>query len=86
MLKCEVLDNIESGIKFEDIEVGETFVIDEVGMKWIGMKVKDGASYEEGEYFILDLSDEIGRLYSDVNEYKIDRLIDLKVVEDEGDE
>lgn len=79
MLKCDVLDNIESGIKFEDIDVGETFIIDD----WIGMKVKEGASYEDGEYFIMDLSDEIGRLYSDVDEYKIDRLIDLKVVEDE---
>ena len=79
MLKCDVLEVKDSGIKFEDLDVGETFVIDD----WIGMKVKDGASYEEGEYFILDLSDEIGRLYSDVNEYKIDRLIDLKVVEDE---
>lgn len=79
MLKCEVLEMKDSGIKFDDIKVGETFVIDN---DWIGMKVKVGASYEDGEYYILDLSDEVGRLYSDLDMYyKIDRLIDLKVVE-----
>ena len=36
----------------------------------------------QNRYYILDLSDEVGRLYSDLDMYyKIDRLIDLKVVE-----
>ena len=86
MLKCEVLEVKDSEIKFEDLKSGETFIIDLCGYKFIGMKVKTGAIDEVGDYYILDLSDEIGRLYSDVELYNIVRLIDLKVVEDEGDE
>ena len=92
MLKCDVLEVKDSGIKFEDLPLGSTFVvrsgdeIQESPYEWIGMKVASAIDWEEHSYYILDLSDECGRLYSDVDMYNIVRLIDLKVVEDEGDE
>ena len=82
----------ESGIKFEDLPLGSTFVvrsgeeIQEPPYEWIGMKVASAIDWEEHSYYILDLSDECGSLYEDVDMYNIVRLIDLKVVEDEGEE
>ena len=91
MLKCDVLEVKGSGIKFENLPLGSTFVvksgyeIQESPDEWIGMKVASAINWEEHSYYILDLSDDIGRLYSDVDKYNIVRLIDLKVVEDEGE-
>ena len=42
------------------------------------MKVKEGADYEDYDEYIVDLSYDIGRLYSNVDEYSIVRLIELK--------
>lgn len=90
MLKCDVLEVKDSGIKFEDLPVGSTFVvrsgdeIQESPYEWIGMKVASAIDWEEHSYYILDLSDECGSLYEDVDMYNIVRLIDLKVVEDEN--
>ena len=86
MLKCDVLNKQNNKIKFDDLSIGETFVIDTDGCEWIGMKVKEGAEYEDYDEYIMDLSDDIGRLYSDVDMYNIVDIVDLKVVEDEGDE
>lgn len=86
MLKCDVLEIKNSGIKFEDLPLGSTFVvkkIQEPPYEWIGMKVASAIDWEEHSYYILDLSDECGSLYEDVDMYNIVRLIDLKVVEDE---
>ena len=83
MLKCDVLNKQDNSINFDDLFVGDTFVIDTDGYEWIGMKVKEGASYEDYDEYIMDMSDDIGRLYSDVDKYEIVRLTDLKVVEDE---
>lgn len=91
MLKCDVLNKTkDSVIKFEDLGVGDCFIIQggESGLcyEWIGMKVSTATDWEEDSYYIMDLSDEIGYLYADVDNYNIVKLIDLKVVEDEGDE
>lgn len=92
MLKCDVLEVKESGIKFDDLPLGSTFVvrsgeeIQEASYEWIGMKVASAIDWEEHSYYILDLSDECGSLYEDVDMCNIVRLIDLKVVEDEGEE
>ena len=86
MLKCDILNKQDNSINFDDLSVGDTFVIDTDGHKWVGMKVKEGADYEDYDEYIMDMSDDIGRLYSDVDKYDIVRLIDLKVVENEGDE
>lgn len=90
MLKCDVLEVKNSGIRFEDLQLGSIFVVrSEDGgnfYEWIGMKVASAIDWEEHSYYILDLSDECGSLYEDVDMYNIVRLIDLKVVEDEGDE
>lgn len=86
MLKCDVLNKQDNSINFDDLSTGDTFVIDSDGYEWIGMKVKEGADHEDYDEYIVDMSDDIGRLYSDVDKYNIVRLIDLKVVEDEGDE
>ena len=84
MLKCDVLEVKESGIKFEDLPLGSTFVVKSGEEEWIGMKVASAIDWEEHSYYILDLSDECGSLYEDVDMYNIVRLIDLKVVEDEN--
>ena len=93
MLKCDVLDKVkDSGIKFEDLPLGSTFVvksgeeIQEPPYEWIGMKVASAIDWEEHSYYILDLSDECGSLYEDVDMYNVVRLIDLRVIRDEGDE
>ena len=88
MLKCDVLNKTKSTkLNFEDLDLGSTFVVkggDEGNeYEWIGMKVATAIDWEEHEYYILDLSDECGSLYADVDMYNIVRLIDLKVVEDE---
>ena len=89
MLKCDVLEVKGSGIKFENLPLGSTFVVrsgDEGNFyEWIGMKVASAIDLEEHSYYILDLSDECGSLYEDVDMYNIIRLIDLKVVKDEGE-
>lgn len=88
MLKCDVLNKAKDNwIDFDNLEVGSTFVVkggDEGNeYEWIGMKVASAIDWEEHDYYILDLSDECGGLYADVDMYNIIRLIDLKVVEDE---
>ena len=86
MLKCDILNKQDNSINFDDLSVGDTFVIDTDGYEWVAMKVKEGADYEDYDEYIMDMSDDVGRLYSDVDKYDIVRLIELKVVEDEGDE
>lgn len=85
MLKCDVLDKTK--INFHDLSIGETFVIKntDANIIWIGMKVKEGAKHEFYTEYVMDLSDEIGRLYDWDDRYNIVRLIDLKVVEGEGE-
>ena len=63
-------------IDFDSLEVGETFIwCDEYSdVKYIGMKVIGSNE----EYAILDLSDEIGKYYDDVDNYRILQLIDLE--------
>ena len=84
MLKCDVLNKQDDSINFDDLSTGDTFVIDSDGYKWVGMKVKEGADHEDYDEYIMDMSDDIGRLYSDVDKYNIIRLINLKVVKYEG--
>ena len=84
MLKCDVLNKQDDSINFDDLSTGDTFVIDSDGYEWVGMKVKEGADHEDYDEYIMDMSDDIGRLYSDVDKYNIVRLINLKVVKYEG--
>ena len=84
MLKCNVLNKQDDSINFDDLSTGDTFVIDSDGYEWVGMKVKEGADHEDYDEYIMDMSDDIGRLYSDVDKYSIVRLIELKVVRYEG--
>ena len=87
MLICNVLDKVECDcIDFHSLPIGETFVLNTTEHEWIGMKVKEGAEHENYTAYVMDLSDDIGRLYEWDNRYNIVRLIDLKIVEDEGDE
>ena len=87
MLKCDVL-NKTNKIDFHSLPISSTFIIKntDANITWIGMKVKEGAYHEKYEEYVMDLSDEIGRLYKWDNRYNIVRLIDLKVVEDKGGE
>lgn len=39
MLNCDVLNKQNNKINFDDLSIGETFVIDTDGCEWIGMKV-----------------------------------------------
>ena len=85
MLKCNILNEIEHDyIDFHSLQIGETFVLNTSGYEWVGMKVKEGGDYEDYDEYIMDMSDDVGRLYSDVDKYDIIRLIELKVVEDEN--
>ena len=84
MLKCDVLNKQDNSINFDDLSVGDTFVVDTDGYEWIGMKVKEGAEHEDYTEYVMDLSDDIGRLYEWDSRNEIIRLIDLKVVEDEN--
>ena len=84
MLKCDILNKQDDSINFDDLSTGDTFVIDSDGYEWVGMKVKEGADHEDYDEYIMDMSDDIGRLYSDVDKYNIVRLINLKVVKYEG--
>ena len=88
MLKCDILlnDNRNNKINFADLPLGSTFIVNTNGLEWIGMKVATSIDWEEHDYYILDLSDECGNIYEDVGMYDIVRLINLKVVEDEGGE
>lgn len=87
MLKCNILDEIENDyIDFHSLPIGETFVLNTSEHEWVGMKVKEGADYEDYDEYIMDMSDDIGRLYEWDSRDEIIRLIDLKVVEDKGDE
>lgn len=84
MLKCNILDEIKHDyIDFHSLPIGETFVLNTSEHEWIGMKVKEGAKHEFYTEYVMDLSDDIGRLYDWDNRDNIVRLIDLKVVEDE---
>ena len=68
--------NTTNFIDFDSLEVGETFIwCDECSdRKYLGMKIES----IDNEYAILDLSDEIGKYYDDVYDYKILQLIDLE--------
>ena len=83
MLKCDVLNKQNNKINFDDLSIGETFVINTDGCEWIGMKVKEGAEHEDYDEYIMDISDEVGKLYSDVDMYNIVDIVNLKVIEDE---
>lgn len=65
-------------LKFEDLRVGETFLMEQVENgkieRWIGMKIKDFRD----NYAILDLTKDIGVYYRDVNKYKIIKVIELE--------
>lgn len=71
-------------IKFDDLNVCDTFRIKTEDYEWYGMKV----CWDVGDvpiYYIMDISDEIGTLYDDVDKYNIVELVDLKIVRDRGD-
>ena len=80
MLKFEQDSTIYN---FDLLPIGETFLIKnadtEEGYEWYGMKVAYLCG-NEPIYYIMDISDEIGKLYDDVYEYNIVELIDLKIV------
>ena len=81
MLKCDIKEN---KINFAYLEVGATFLIDSESFLWYGVKVCYSCG-DEPIYYIMDISDDIGTLYSDVDMYNIIGLVDLKVVRDEGE-
>ena len=84
MLKCDVLNKVKDNyIDFHNLPIGETFVLDTSEYEWIGMKVKEGAEHEDYVEYVMDLSDDIGRLYEWDDRYNIVRLIDLRVIRDE---
>lgn len=72
-------------IKFDDLEIGSTFRIKTEDYEWYGMKVCCDVG-DKPIYYIMDISDEIGTLYDDVDKYNIVELVDLMVVRDGGDE
>ena len=82
MLKFEQDSTIYN---FDLLPIGETFLIKnadtEEGYEWYGMKVAYLCGHEP-IYYIMDISDEIGRLYDDVNGYNIVEVVDLKIVRD----
>ena len=81
MLKCDI-DSTQ--INFDDLELGSTFRIKTEDYEWYGMKV----CCDVGDvpiYYIMDMSDDVGKLYDDVDKYNIVALVDLKVVRDEGE-
>lgn len=85
MLKCNILNEVKHDyIDFNSLPIGETFVLNTSEHEWVGMKVKEGAEHEDYTEYVMDLSDDIGRLYEWDSRNEIIRLIDLKVVEDEG--
>ena len=87
MLKCNILNEVKHDyIDFHSLPIGETFVLNTSEYEWVGMKVKEGAEYEDYTEYVMDLSDDIGRLYEWDSRNEIIRLIGLKVVEEEGDE
>lgn len=71
-------------INFSDLDIRETFLIKTDDYEWYGMKVCCDVG-DEPIYYIIDMSDEIGKLYDDVDGYNIVELVDLKVVRDGGD-
>ena len=82
-------DKDSTNYDFDLLPIGETFLINnadtEEGYEWYGMKVCYSCGAEP-IYYIMDMSDEVGKLYSDVDMYNIVDIVDLKVVKDEGDE
>ena len=57
-------------IKFDELDVGDKFIIkekSEIGDNWTGMKCVD----KDGKSHIVDLSDVVGLIVSDVYEYTI---------------
>ena len=76
MLKCDI---DSTPLNFEDLETGDTFRIKADGYEWYGMKVCCDVGYEP-IYYIMDMSDEIGKLYDDVDKYNIVELVDLRIV------
>ena len=66
-------------LNFDDLELGSTFRIKTEDYEWYGMKV----CCDVGDvpiYYIMDMSDEIGKLYDDVDKYNIVELVDLRIV------
>ena len=45
--------------------------------------LEEGAEHEDYVEYVMDLSDDVGRLYEWDDRYNVVRLIDLRVVEDE---
>ena len=66
-------------LNFDDLEIGETFRIKMEDYEWYGMKVCCDVE-DEPIYYIMDMSDDIGKLYDDVDKYNIVELVDLKIV------
>lgn len=57
-------------IKFDELNVGDKFIVkekSEIGDNWAGMKCVD----KDGKSHIVDLSDVVGLIVSDVYEYTI---------------
>ena len=76
MLKCDI---DSTPLNFNDLDIGDTFRIKTEDYEWYGMKV----CYDVGDepiYYIMDMSDDVGKLYDDVDKYNIVELVDLKIV------
>ena len=78
-------DKDSTNYNFDLLPMGETFLIKNDDIEWYGMKVCYSCGAEP-IYYIMDMSDEVGKLYSDVDMYNIVDIVNLKVIEDEGDE
>ena len=61
-------------IKFDELNVGDKFIVkekSEIGDNWTGMKCVD----KDGKSYIVDLSDVVGLIVSDVYEYTILEMV-----------
>ena len=80
-------DKDSTNYNFDLLPMGETFLIKnddtEEGYEWYGMKVAYLCG-NEPIYYIMDISDEIGKLYEYHKDYHIIDIVDLKIVRDEG--
>ena len=77
MLKCNIDLEESCGLKFEDLEIGDTFILDNYGEKFIGMKAND--SYGDDCLMVLN-NEVVGHIYNDIENYDILELIDLEIV------
>ena len=76
-------DKDSTNYNFDLLPMGETFLIKNDDIEWHGMKVCYSCGAEP-IYYIMDMSDEVGKLYEYHKDYHIIDIVDLKIVRDEG--